>query len=48
MMQITQAFEKEPVINEALPQTNVTGGGNFEQTGAAVEILDQKEDQEGP
>ncbi len=32
MMQITQAFEKEPVINEALPQTNVTGGGNFEQT----------------
>ena len=41
-MQITQAFEKEPVINEALPQTNVTDCGNFEQTGAAAEILDQK------
>ncbi len=33
MMQITHAFEKEPVINEALPQTNVTDCGNFEQTG---------------
>ncbi len=32
MMQITQAFEKEPVISEALLQTNVTGCGNFEQT----------------
>ena len=41
MMQITHAFEKEPVINEALPQTNVTDCGNFEQTGTAVEILDR-------
>ncbi len=31
MMQIIQTFEKEPVINEALSQTNVTGCGNFEQ-----------------
>ena len=32
MMQITHAFEKESVINEALPQMNVTDCGNFEQT----------------